>query len=182
MNELTIFNFSENEIRVVVGENGEPWFVASDVCRVLDIKNPTQAINRLDDDERQVIDFSALYSNEGVINQQLNSGQKISIINESGLYSLVLTSRKLEAKAFKKWITSVVLPSIRKAGALVLPDFSNQAAAARAWADEVEQKMAALELIEANRHRHEVEFIEKVSNLDGSCTVKSSNYVESGDC
>jgi hypothetical protein len=63
-----------------------------------------------------------------------------------------------------------------------LPDFSNRAAAARAWGDEVEQKMAALELIEANRHRHEVEFIEKVSNLDGSCTVKSSNYVESGDC
>ncbi len=116
MNELTIFNFSENEIRVVTGENGEPWFVAADVCRVLDIKNPTQAMNRLDDDKKQVIDFSALYSNEGVINQQLNSGQKISIINESGLYSLVLTSRKLEAKAFKKWITSEVLPSVRKSG------------------------------------------------------------------
>ena len=100
MNELTIFNFSENEIRVVIGENGEPWFVAADVCRVLDIKNTADALNRLDDDEKKTIEFSGIATTDRVINQQLNNGQKINIINESGLYSLVLTSRKPEEKSF----------------------------------------------------------------------------------
>ncbi len=103
MNELTIFNFSENEIRVVIGENGEPWFVAADVCSVIDVQNVSQAVSRLDDDERSMFNIG-------------RQGE-VSIVNESGLYSLVLGSRKPEAKKFKKWITSEVLPSIRKTGA-----------------------------------------------------------------
>lgn len=102
MNELQVFSDPEfGEIRVTE-KNGEPWFVAADVCRALEIGNPTQAMTRLDDDEITLI------SNEG--------GRKVNFVSEPGLYSLVLGSRKKEAKIFKRWITHEVIPSIRKHG------------------------------------------------------------------
>ena len=104
MNELQIFsNPALGEIRVT-DQNGEPWFVAADVCRALDIGNPTQAIVRLDSDE------STLISNEG---------REMNIISEPGLYALVLGSRKPEAKAFKRWVTHEVIPSIRRTGGYI---------------------------------------------------------------
>lgn len=104
MNELQIFsNPAFGEIRVT-DQNGEPWFVAADVCRALDIGNPTQAIARLDSDE------STLISNEG---------REMNIISEPGLYALVLGSRKPEAKAFKRWVTHEVIPSIRRTGGYI---------------------------------------------------------------
>ena len=107
MNDLMIFNNPEfGEIRAIE-QNGEPWFVAADVCRALDIGNVTQALSRLDPDEITLI------SNEG--------SREINLVNEPGLYSLVLGSRKPEAKAFKRWITHEVLPSIRKNGVYILP-------------------------------------------------------------
>ena len=107
MNDLMISNNPEfGEIRAIE-QNGEPWFVAADVCRALDIGNVTQALSRLDPDEITLI------SNEG--------SREINLVNEPGLYSLVLGSRKPEAKAFKRWITHEVLPSIRKTGVYVLP-------------------------------------------------------------
>lgn len=91
-------------IRVVTKES-DAWFVATDVCKVLEIGNPSMAVNRLDDDEK------------GVNTIETPGGtQRMVVINESGLYSLILTSRKEEAKRFKKWITAEVLPSIRKHG------------------------------------------------------------------
>lgn len=102
MNELQIFNSPKfGEIRVIVREN-EPWFVASDACRILEIANPTDALKRLDDDERA----------------RFNLGRQgeANIVNEPGLYSLVLGSRKPEAKEFKRWLTHEVLPAIRKHG------------------------------------------------------------------
>ena len=96
-----VFNFGDHEVRTLIKE-GEPWFVAKDVCDVLDIQNTTQATSRLDEDERSIFKIGR----QGMTN----------IINESGLYSLILASRKPEAKAFKKWVTSEVLPSIRKQG------------------------------------------------------------------
>ena len=96
-----VFNFGDYQVRTVIKE-GEPWFVAKDVCDVLDIQNTTQATGRLDEDERSMFNIGR----QGMTN----------IINESGLYSLILASRKPEAKAFKKWVTSEVLPSIRKQG------------------------------------------------------------------
>ena len=105
MNELTVFNNEEfGEIRTMTIE-GEPWFVAADVCRALELSNPTIATNRLDEDERAK--FNLGRQGDG------------TIINESGLYSLVLGSRKLEAKAFKRWITHDVIPAIRKTGGYV---------------------------------------------------------------
>lgn len=104
-NEIQIFNSDEfGEIRtIVVGD--EPWFVAADVCRALDISNPTVAISRLDDDERS----------------KLNLGRQgeTNVVNEPGLYGLVLGSRKPEARAFQRWIKHDVLPTIRKAGGYV---------------------------------------------------------------
>lgn len=99
-----VFNFGDYQVRTVIKE-GEPWFVAKDVCSVLELTNNREAISRLDEDEKGVNTFYTLGGN-----------QNLTIINESGLYSLILTSRKPEAKAFKKWVTSEVLPSIRKQG------------------------------------------------------------------
>ena len=88
--------------------DGQIWFVAADVCKALEINNPSQALTRLDSDEK-----TTLTNNEGRAGQ---GAQNYNIINESGLYSLILRSRKTEAKQFKKWVTSEVLPSIRKTG------------------------------------------------------------------
>ncbi len=103
MNNIEVFkNDRFGEVRTIVIDN-EPWFVAKDVCEVLEISNSRGAISSLDDDEK------------GVANTDTLGGkQEMSIINESGLYSLVLRSRKPEAKIFRKWITSEVIPSIRK--------------------------------------------------------------------
>lgn len=108
MNELQIFKSNRfGEIRTTV-QNGEPWFVAADVCKALDIENNRKATNRLDDDERSDVTLS-----DG--SQQ----RHMTAVNEAGLYSLVLGSRKPEAKAFKRWITHEVLPTIRKTGGYV---------------------------------------------------------------
>ena len=106
MNTLTSFNNDQfGQVRSVLID-GEPWFVAADVCRALDIRNSRDAVARLDDDEK------------GVVSTDTPGGeQKLSFINEPGLYTLVLGSRKPEAKAFKRWITHEVIPSIRKTGA-----------------------------------------------------------------
>lgn len=103
---VEVFNFSQSRtpIRVQV-INNEPWFVAKDVCDVLEHSNHKMAVKNLDDDEKGV---SSVYS--------LGGAQQTTIINESGLYSLIFQSRKPEAKAFRKWVTSEVLPAIRKKG------------------------------------------------------------------
>lgn len=113
--EIELFKFPENgqEIRMTMFD-GEPWFVAADICSALELKNVSQATSNLDDDERRTVDVSAgqhtLIFNEGIKNP------KLIFVNEPGLYSLVLRSNKAEAKLFKRWITHDVLPSIRKTG------------------------------------------------------------------
>ena len=112
MNDLQIFESKDfGKVRTVT-LNGAPCFVAADICRALDIGNPTDALRRLDDDEK------ALVSIEGIS----NGNNKANIVNESGLYSLVLGSRKPEAKQFKRWITHEVIPTIRKTGGYVNND------------------------------------------------------------
>ena len=95
----------------VVDVNGEPWFVAADVCKALEIEKTDRALSRLDDDEKGAHSVSTL-----------GGKQKVAIVNEPGLYSLVLGSRKPEAKAFKRWISHEVIPSIRKHGAYMTPE------------------------------------------------------------
>lgn len=141
MNELQIFqNNVFGQVRVVE-QNGEPWFVAKDVCNCLEINNSRQALSRLDDDEK----------NSVILNDGTPGNPEKSIVNEYGLYSLVLSSRKPEAKEFKRWITHEVIPSIRKYGSFnmaiprTLPDALN------AYAREIEAHQKTQALLEAQR-------------------------------
>ena len=108
MNELQIFNNSEfGEIRTIE-INGEPWFVASDICNALELSNTTSAVGRLDDDEKSKFNLGL-------------SGGETNCVNEYGLYNLVLASRKENAKRFKRWITHEVIPTIRRTGGYRVP-------------------------------------------------------------
>jgi anti-repressor protein len=140
MNELQIFNNPEfGQIRVIQKDN-EPWFVGKDICDVLELTNPTVAIGRLDTDE--------------VAKFNLGRQGEANLVNEYGLYSLILGSRKPEAKKFKRWITHEVIPSIRKHGAymtdetiekaLTSPDFLIQLATQLKEAKEVTAKQQQL--------------------------------------
>jgi len=111
-----VFNFAGAEVRITLIAN-EPWFLAKEICDILDIKNVSDALSSLDEDEKSTIALSDSTSG--------GNPNKL-IVNESGLYSLVLRSRKPEAKSFKKWITSVVLPTIRKTGAYMTETFEDQ--------------------------------------------------------
>ncbi len=104
-NQIVLFSFEGNRVRTLQDANGEVWFVAADVCKVLDIINVSQAVNRLDADEKGICS-----------NDTLGGTQQVAIVNEPGLYSLVMGSRKPEAKSFKRWIAHEVIPAIRKTG------------------------------------------------------------------
>lgn len=107
-NPLQAFQFGTAPLRVIQ-RDGEPWFVASDVCAVLGIRNARDAVADLDEDEKGV-----------ATTDTLGGAQEMNIVSESGLYSLVFRSRKPEARAFRKWVTSEVLPSIRRTGTFSL--------------------------------------------------------------
>lgn len=114
---------NENEAQTFVSEkfgsvrvmtiNNEPWFVAADVCKALEIGNPTMALSRLDEDEKMTLSLTEGHS--GV----RGGAQMANVVNEPGLYTLVLGSRKPEAKEFKRWITHEVIPTIRKTGGYI---------------------------------------------------------------
>lgn len=111
-NPITLFNFNRIDVRVITKEN-EPWFVLNDVCKILELENSRNVTARLDNDEKDYVHIMDAIGRE----------RETTIINESGLYSLIIRSRKSEAKHFKKWVTSEVLPSIRKTGGYLLsPD------------------------------------------------------------
>ena len=143
MNELQVFNFKHNDVRVIE-KNGAPWFIAKDVCDVLGINNSRQAlrlldkddlmsfqmtsggqkremngvseaIKPLDDDEISELSFSEDRKNKVI-------PRCLKIISESGLYTLIMRSNKPDAKKFRKWITSEVIPSIHKHGAYMTPE------------------------------------------------------------
>lgn len=150
MNELQVFNNAMfGNVRIILQDN-EPWFVAKDVCDCLEHTNPTMALQRLDDDERS----------------KLNLGRQgeANVVNEYGLYSLVLSSRKPEAKEFKRWITHEVLPSLRKYGTYsmniprTLPD------ALKAYANEIEAHNQTRALLEEQKPK--VLFADAVSTSD----------------
>lgn len=174
-NKLTVFN-NENfgEVRVVE-INGEPWFVAADVCRALELGNPSQSIARLDEDEK------ALISIEGLS----RGNDKGNVVNEPGLYSLVLGSRKPEAKMFKRWITHEVIPAIRKHGGyLTISDKDDDMAIFYRALHLAEQRMKEREarlkeqeeLIEAqaemiDAYKPKVEYCDTILQSENSMTV-----------
>lgn len=108
MNELTVFEYNAMTVRTVE-QNGEPWFVLKDVCDVLGLGSPHKVAERLDEDER----------NQIPVEDSAGRNQTTTVVNESGLYNVILRSDKPEAKPFRKWVTGTVLPSIRKHGGYI---------------------------------------------------------------
>lgn len=107
-NKIQAFDFNERAVRCIM-KDGEPWWVAKDVCDVLGIGNPSEALRGLDDDERSTLRISEGTSPTG-------GNPNMNIISESGLYTLILRSNKPEARSFRRWVTHEVLPTLRKTG------------------------------------------------------------------
>ena len=110
MNEIQIFNYQDKQVRTVE-KDGEPWWVLKDVCEVLELSTPAKVAERLDSDEKGV---SLIHTPGGK--------QEMAVVNESGLYNVILRSDKPQAKPFRKWVTSEVLPAIRKHGGYLTPE------------------------------------------------------------
>lgn len=168
-----VFEYGESKVRVII-KNGEPWFVARDVCDILELTNITDTLKRVDRDDldtTEVID-------------SIGRKQQVYIVSEPGLYVLVFESRKPEAKPFKKWVTSEVLPQIRKTGSYIAGTKIPQTypEALRALADEVEKR----EAVEAEKQKllPKAESYDSLMSTDGlfsmSNTAKILNYQGAG--
>lgn len=164
MNELKIFQNEEfGDLRTVTDENGNPWFVASDICKALDLSNPTVAVSRLDDDERTKFNLGR----QGLTN----------VVNEYGMYSLIMASRKEEAKKFKRWVTHDVLPTIRKHGAYMSDEVIEKTLTDPDYlirlATNLKEERAKRMLAEAEvtRNRPKVLFADTVAASQNSCLV-----------
>lgn len=105
MPDILPFKFEDNDVRIVADEKGEPWFIAKDVCGILGLTDTSMSVGNLEEDEKGTSKVCTAGGN-----------QVMTIISESGLYALVIRSNKPKAKKFRKWLTSEVLPSIRKTG------------------------------------------------------------------
>ena len=112
MKSLELFHFKGRQVRTIQLD-GEPWFVAADVCDVLGLSNPSQALSYLDRDERRLI-----------TNEAWRTNGNMAIVSEPGLYSLVLRSRRPEAKGFRRWIAHEVIPALRQTGGYLMPAVS----------------------------------------------------------
>lgn len=166
MNNLTTFNYNNSTIRTIQ-KDGETWWVLKDVCDVLDIKNSKDATNRLEEDEVGLTDLT----------DSLNRTQKTTIINEAGLYNLISSSKKPEARQFKRWINHEVLPTIRKHGAymtdqkieevLMNPDTIIKLAQQLKTEREEKAKLA----IKIEEDKPKVVFAEAVSTSDDSILI-----------
>lgn len=160
MSNIQVFENSEfGKIRAMRGEDGEPMFVAKDICAALEIKNSRDALARLDDDEKGV-----------VLTDTPGGEQQVQAVNEAGLYVLVLGSRKPQAKAFKRWVTHEVLPAIRRDGGyMAARDETPEETMARAL-------VIAQTTIDRQKNRiSELEpkaiFADAVAASDGTCLV-----------
>mgnify|MGYP002742136046 CR=1 FL=1 len=119
-NQLSTFNFETSPIRVIA-INNEPWFIAKDLCDTLGISNPSKAIINLDDDEKKIVGSTDIPDYNLKLGSAGNGAQRLSLVSESGMYTLILRCRDAVKKGsvphrFRKWVTSEVLPQIRKTG------------------------------------------------------------------
>ncbi len=117
MNDITIFNHLGNDIRVMTDEQGEPLFVLKDICDALGLGNTSRVADRLDSDD---LTLSKVIDNRGVQRETF-------LVSEAGLYEVIIRSDKPEAVQFRRWVTSEVLPSIRKRGGYLTPEAVKQA-------------------------------------------------------
>lgn len=126
MSIVQAFNYQNQPVRTITMD-GQPGFIANDLCAVLEIRNPRDTVAGLDDDEKGV-----------ATTDTLGGAQQMAFVTEAGMYSLVLRSRKPEAKMFKRWITHDVLPQIRKTGAYATPTLSGPELMAKALLEAAE--------------------------------------------
>lgn len=156
MNPLQqVFNYQGQQVRTVV-KDGEPWFVAKDVCTILDISDTRRAVERLDEDERSLTPLT----------DSIGRSQPAYIVNEPGLYSLILGSRKPEAKQFKRWITHEVIPSIRKTGQYILQPKTQSELILMLAQQNVENERRLRQLEErANAAHHRIDNIDKIDTI-----------------
>lgn len=166
MNQLQVFNNQEfGQVRTMTID-GSPWFVAKDVCECLGITKHRDAVSRLDGDERGSVEVDTL-----------GGTQQMAAVNEYGLYSLVLSSRKPSAKAFKRWITHEVIPAIRKHGAYMTGETLEQALTSPDFliklATELKTEQEARRLAEAQveANKPKVLFADSVAASHGSILV-----------
>ena len=160
-NKIQVFSNEEfGKVRTLMIDN-EPWFVGKDVAEVLGYTNPSKALSDHVDTEDKL-------NNETLLSLGQRGGW---LINESGLYSLILSSKLPTAKKFKRWVTSEVLPAIRKTGSYNLPDFNNPAEAARAWAKEYEEKQKAL--AQVTEMKPKAEFYDDVTGSTDTIDIGS---------
>lgn len=152
MSNIEIFKDSRfGEVRIA-GTSEEPLFCLADVCKALDLQNPSQVKARLDEEDVQLIDLQALNLNEGIIGNTL-----ANFVTESGLYDVIMRSESSKAKPFRKWVTKEVLPSIRKTGSYSIMNKVPQtfAEALRLAAEQQEQIEAQQKLIEVQTPKAE---------------------------
>lgn len=163
-NEIQRFDFKGAALRTLTDEAGEPWFVAKDVCDILGHSNVSMALDRLDDDERS----------------KFNLGRQgeTNIVNEAGLYSLVLGSRKPEAHEFKRWVTHEVLPQIRKTGGYIPTTDADDDMTILAKAVMIGQRTMEAQkrrIAEQSEHIKALEpkarFADAVAASDGTCLI-----------
>ena len=163
MNNLQIFDYNSNQVRTLTIDN-EPWFVLKDVCTLLDMSNPTMVAERLDEDERAKFNLG-------------RQGQSW-IINEPGLYNVILRSDKPEAKPFRKWVTGEVIPSIRKHGAYITKETLEQMLGSPDFAirllteikNERERSEKLAKQVEAAKPK--IDFYDAVSETSGTLTIE----------
>lgn len=168
MNEIQTFTSDQfGTVRALRGEDGEPMFVAKDVCAALEVKNSRDALARLDDDEKGV-----------VLTDTPGGEQQMQAVNEAGLYVLVLSSRKPEAHVFKRWVTHEVLPALRRDGGYMVAraDETPEETMARALLlaqgtmERQKRRIAGLEA-ENEAMRPKALFADAVAASDGTCLV-----------
>lgn len=158
---IQVFDSPEfGQIRVTKDESGEPWFVVADLCKALDLSNPTMVANRLSEDDLSTTE----------VTDSLGRKQRMNVTNEGGMYEVVFMSRKQEAKRFKRWVTHEILPAIRRDGGYIAArDETPEETMARAV-------LLAQQTIERQKTRiAELEpkalFADAVGASDGTCLV-----------
>jgi len=167
MSQLTPFNFKGEPVRVVEID-GDAWLVISDVCRVLGHSNPTMAMEMVDVDDRrrfrrsEALNFAEVFPDNRI--------QSVNLINESGLYALVFSSKLPSARDFRRWVTSEVLPQIRKTGQYAPAPMSalDALAASVALLQEQERRTAAIEAQQAEIGQRQNAIENRVTQLDAN--------------
>jgi len=157
MNTELQFNFKDQQVRTITDENGEIWFAGVDVCSILEYAHPKQTIEKLDEDERK-LDY---------VRHSSGQQRKTWTINEPGLFSLILSSSKPEAKAFKRWVTHEVLPKIRKAGLYTTDQEQEHAELLKGVASEIQD-------LRAQKKHHQ----EMTNELRKKIEEKTSDMIE----